>query len=397
VDNSDENLARIKGIFDVEFSGSIQKKFDLKPEGNKLMKIIRTEQDVLCLKFPYHKALSDLIKTFKFHYYLREEKAWKVPHSEEVLELLNGFSRDNNWLIEYIDEWADKSVARRESGKQYFDIECPVEFVEKLKLLRCSERTQKNYCSMLKEFIYYYRDKELNSIQSPEIQSFLLHLIEVRKVSASYQNMSISAIRFYYERVLNFSNLNLERSKSPKLLPVVLSEEEVQVLLNSIENLKHRCILMTVYSGGLRLSEVVSLKVKDIDSRRKLIFIRGGKGNKDRYTLLSDSLLFWLRKYYKAEKPVDWLFEGFFGGQYSTQSVQAIMRDAVQRSGIRKHATVHTLRHSFATHLLESGVDLRYIQNLLGHNSVKTTEIYTHITTKGIKSIKSPLDRIKLD
>jgi site-specific recombinase XerD len=206
--------------------------------------------------------------------------------------------------------------------------------------------------------------------------------------------MSLSAIKFYYEKVLNIKLLDLNRPRSAKLLPVVLSEDEIQLLFESIDNIKHKCILMTVYSGGLRLSEVVNLKIKDIDSHRKLIFIRGGKGNKDRYTLLSDFLLDWLRKYFILERPKNWLFEGHLGGQYSSQSIQQIMRDAVKNSGIRKHATVHTLRHSFATHLLENGVDLRYIQSLLGHNSIKTTQIYTHITTKGIKSITNPLDKI---
>jgi len=165
------------------------------------------------------------------------------------------------------------------------------------------------------------------------------------------------------------------------------------LLLKSVSNLKHRCILMAIYSGGLRLSEVVALKVSDVDSKRMKIFIKGGKGNKDRYTLLSRELLKWLRQYYKKEKPVKWLFEGITGGQYSMRSVQNIMRDAVRNAGIRKYTTVHTLRHSFATHMLENGVDLRYIQNLLGHNSSKTTEIYTHITTKGFERLTSPLDK----
>jgi len=151
---------------------------------------------------------------------------------------------------------------------------------------------------------------------------------------------------------------------------------------------------MTTYSGGLRLSEVVNLRLSDIDSRRMMIFIKGAKGRKDRYTLLSKELLDLLREYYKNEKPKEWLFEGALGGRYSTRSVQSIMKEAVKRAGIKKHATVHTLRHSFATHMLEDNTDLRYIQSLLGHYSTKTTEIYTHITTKGLEQLRSPLDKL---
>jgi site-specific recombinase XerD len=220
-------------------------------------------------------------------------------------------------------------------------------------------------------------------------------LTEERKVSISYHNISFSAIKFFYEKVLERGEVTnkINRPRGEKVLPEVLSEEEVQRLICSVSNLKHKCILMTLYSGGLRLSEVVGLKVNDIDSKRMLIFIRKAKGRKDRYTILSKELLRWLREYFEQEKPREWLFEGVMGGQYSMKSVQSIMHDAVKIAGIKKHATVHTLRHSFATHMLENGTDLRYIQNLLGHNSSRTTEIYTHITTKGIGQLVSPLDR----
>jgi len=220
-----------------------------------------------------------------------------------------------------------------------------------------------------------------------------------RKVSVSYQNVSINAIKFYYEKVLEREHITvkIDRPKIQKQLPQVLSEEEVITLIGSIDNLKHKCIIMMIYSAGLRLSEVVNLKVSDIDSKRMLVFIRSAKGRKDRYTILSKQLLRWLRVYYKQEKPKNWLFEGVLGGQYSMKSVQEIMKGAVENAGIKKHATVHTLRHSFATHMLENGTDLRYIQNLLGHNSTKTTEVYTHITTKGLKQLVSPFDRLNLD
>ncbi len=166
--------------------------------------------------------------------------------------------------------------------------------------------------------------------------------------------------------------------------------------VNATENLKHKAILMTIYSAGLRISEAINLKIKDIDSQRMQIRVEQGKGKKDRYTLLGTKTLEILRKYFLQYKPKVWLFEGANGEQYSASSIKSILRKSVNKVGLRKHITVHTLRHSFATHLLENGTDLRYIQNLLGHESSKTTEIYTHITTKGFDQIKSPLDKLEI-
>ena len=172
----------------------------------------------------------------------------------------------------------------------------------------------------------------------------------------------------------------------------MLSPSEVQRILCNVANLKHRCILMTLYSGGLRRSELINLKIGDIDSERMLIRIRNSKGNKDRCTLLSENLLVLLRLYYRTYKPKTWLFEGPGGKQYSATSVENIFRRALKKAGISKHATPHTLRHSFATHLLEQGVNLRYIQELLGHSSSRTTEIYTRVSTSKLSQIINPLD-----
>jgi site-specific recombinase XerD len=188
----------------------------------------------------------------------------------------------------------------------------------------------------------------------------------------------------------------LFRPKTPQKLPQVLSELEVTRFLKSVDNLKHRCIMMLIYSAGLRLGEVTQLKINDLQIDDKRILIHNAKGKKDRCTILSDKALTMLEKYRALYKPVDWLFEGQTGGKYSERSVQAIFEDARRKSGINSRATTHTLRHSFATHLLEKGVDLRYIQELLGHASSKTTEIYTHITKKGFQKIKSPLDDLDI-
>jgi len=214
-----------------------------------------------------------------------------------------------------------------------------------------------------------------------------------RSISASQQNQRINAIKFYYEQLLGRQKeyYQLHRPHKEQRLPQVLSEEEIAKILKTITNLKHRCILSLIYSAGLRLSETVNFKVNDINSDRNLIIIHNGKGKKDRTTVLSRSILALLREYYLKYRPRLYLFEGFPGKKYSPRSIQAIFKKALERSGIKRHATVHTLRHSFATHLLERGTDLRYIQSLLGHFSSKTTEVYTHVTKIGFEKNQQPL------
>jgi len=202
-----------------------------------------------------------------------------------------------------------------------------------------------------------------------------------------------------YEAVLKQPGkvCDLPRMKRPEQLSVVLSREEVARLLKVVTNLKHKALLMIAYSAGLRVGEVVRLKVSDIDSQRMQIRVTAGKGAKDRYTLLSETALVVLREYFRAYKPKDWLFPGGeIGDHLSERSAQQIFQDAKKKAGIGKSATFHTLRHSFATHLLEDGVDIRYIQELLGHGTVETTQRYTHVTQKGMERIKSPLDNLKL-
>lgn len=221
-----------------------------------------------------------------------------------------------------------------------------------------------------------------------------IYLVKENNVSESYQNQSINAIKFYYEQVKNNprKTYTLERPRKSHKLPIVLSEEEVKEIFSKAENLKHKCLLYLIYSGGLHISEAINLKKSDIDASRMLVTIRGGKGKKDRVTLLSKKALDLLDEYYKKYQTKEYIFEGQFGGIYSTRSLQKVLKNLLAQTNIKKDATIHTLRHSFATHLLERGTDLRYIQNLLGHESSKTTEIYTHITKKGIDKIRNPLD-----
>jgi site-specific recombinase XerD len=274
----------------------------------------------------------------------------------------------------------------------------PDSFKEKLSILRYSPNTIKTYCDCFKEFINYHNTKDIDHITQPEIMVYLRYLVEERCISSSYQNQAINAIKFYYEKVLGGQRrvYYIERPRREKTLPTVLSEQEIKSIIQSIVNLKHKTMIMLSYSSGLRVGELLNLKIKDIDSDRMQILVRDGKGKKDRVTLLSVRVLEQLRKYFIDYRPKNYLFEGAAGGSYSERSIQQVLKAAVQKTRINKHVTMHTLRHSFATHLLENGTDLRYIQHLLGHSNPKTTEIYTHITTKGFDQLKSPLDNLDL-
>ena len=223
------------------------------------------------------------------------------------------------------------------------------------------------------------------------------HFIKTRKSYAT-QNQWINAIKLYLRvNQLNIGSLDdIERPRKQKKLPNVLSKQEVQAILEQTPNLKHRTLLMTIYGAGLRIGEALNLTVHDIRSRESLIYIRGGKGKKDRRVPLSDKLLGMLRTYYKSYRPGHYLFEGVGGGPYSNKSAAQVLGRSVKRAGIQSRVTLHTLRHSYATHLTNSGVNIQYLQEILGHNSPKTTMLYTHLSGKDISQIKSPLDDMDL-
>lgn len=270
---------------------------------------------------------------------------------------------------------------------------CPEAYLLKLELKRYSNSTIKTYVTFFEKFINHYGDREINGLDEGDIRLFLQKLIQQDK-SNSYINQAINAIKFYYEMVCGMPNrfYDLERPRKEYKLPKVISKADVRNLIDGTTNLKHRCIVALLYSAGLRRSEVINLKIQDIDSKRMLIRVEQAKGKKDRLTLLSQSALEDLRKYFRKWRPRKYLFEGQRREQYTGQSVLKLVKAAGRRAGIKTTVTPHMLRHSFATHLLESGVDIRQIQVLLGHQSTKTTEIYTHVATNTFRSIKNPLD-----
>jgi site-specific recombinase XerD len=274
---------------------------------------------------------------------------------------------------------------------------CPEEFYRKLELKLYAFNTAKTYIGKFEKFINYFKETPLVEIGELQIKDYLQHLVVSGK-SDSYVNQMVNSIKFYYEIVLGMPNrfYDIERPRKRDKLPKVISLEEVQLMINHTVNIKHRCIISLLYSAGLRRGELLNLKLTDIDSKRMVINIVQGKGNKDRITILSPVVLNELRIYFKEWSPKTYLFEGKSGVPYSGQSVSKIVTRAAQKSKILKTVTPHMLRHSFATHLLESGTDLRYIQVLLGHNSSRTTETYTQVATNNIKSISSPIDFLNL-
>lgn len=270
---------------------------------------------------------------------------------------------------------------------------CPKEYIQKLELKKYATNTARVYITCFEAFINHYKNHELIEINELMIREYLLKLNRDGKSSA-YINQMVNAIKFYYEIVLGMPNrfYSIERPRKAQALPKVISKEEISAIINHTNNIKHKCIVSLLYSSGLRRSELLNLKIKDIDSHRMVVNIHNAKGSKDRISLLSETVLKDLRIYFKTYKPKEWLFEGEKGEQYSATSVAKIIKNAAKKAKIKKSVTPHMLRHSFATHLLENGTDLRYIQALLGHSSSKTTEIYTHVATSAFKLIKNPLD-----
>jgi site-specific recombinase XerD len=407
IPNYPDNLELIKAYFKDRISNiTIHQEVEVKTGkettqkiGEKDVLVIKTQTNRLRLIFGFHKALIFAIKKMPFASWDNKNKWWTVPFSDKLFTQIQEVVKSEGLNFRYEEEKTDTEKVAR---KTEYDVPnyrpCPENMILKLKELRYSEKTIKAYKSLFEEFINHYPTIEIDKIDEQKIIAFCRYLVIDRKVSASTQNQAINAIKFYYERVLGGQRkfYFLERPNKEKALPTVLSTEEITAILKATENLKHRAILIVIYSAGLRISELINVKIKDIDSERKQIRIEQGKGKKDRYTLLSPKTLELLRAYFKAYKPKEYLFEGQDGGQYSARSVQAFFQVICKKVGIKKKVSVHTLRHSFATHLLENGTDLRYIQVLLGHESTKTTEVYTHVTTKGFEQIKSPLDGLDI-
>lgn len=269
-------------------------------------------------------------------------------------------------------------------------------YIALLKLKNYSSNTILVYRNWFLLFLTHFPGHKPSAITKPEILDFLIRFRNSPKWSATSQNQLINAIKYFYEKLLcrQAEIYDLPRAKKPEQLPTVFDESEILAIIKATDNLKHKTILCLAYAGGLRVSEIVNLKIYDVDSKRMVITLRQAKGKKDRQIMLAEKLLIMLRAYYKEYKPKVWMFEGQGGEQYSARSIQLILARAKEKAGVHKKGSIHAIRHSFATHLLESGTDLLSIKQLLGHNSLRTTMAYTHVSKKHISKIQSPLDKL---
>lgn len=359
------------------------------------------------------------IKCCSQRFWYAQQRVWCIPYSKhhwkEVMLRLKGrpYTISQEVIqIETHQHSSDFHYKHRSHSPAYIQVKKePVQnnlpqehqtallkMKEQLILKRYQFNTLKNYMSCMKEFLTYYKDQEVHSILLEDIRNYLLHKINHDCISESTQNGMINAIKFYYEKVEKRERFTLYdlRPRKPQQLPGFLSKEDTIKLLKAPTNLKHQVILKLIYSAGLRLGELTRLKVRDIKFDLGIIEVKCAKGKKDRITILSSKVKIQLHIYLKQYHPQYWLFEGQDGGKYSERSVQNILKNAVLLSGVDENTTVHTLRHTFATHLILDGVDLRRVQEYLGHSKLETTAIYTHITDKMKSEIQSPLDHLDI-
>lgn len=364
-----------------------------------LEKSTHRNNNVICIKFVYNSTIIKKVKEFKHARWSQSNKCWYIP--DEFFNINRFF---NSLLpLAFVDYSAlsNKSVqASPETEKKTPPIKVPVniptEYTRILKQRHYAKSTYSIYTNYFADFIRHFIDRSLPEISNEEINQYIIDLITFNNISASQQNQRINAIKFYYEKVLEKDKLKykIDRPRRISQLPNILTLKEIKAMMDVTNNIKHKSIIALLYSAGLRRSELINLEITDIVSEQMLIKVTKSKGNKDRYVGLSKYTLVLLRKYFKKYKPQQHLFEGYNGRRYSPESVLKLVKRAATHAGIKRKVTPHMLRHSFATHHLESGTDLRYIQEFLGHNSSKTTEIYTHVAKTDFSKFKNPLDKI---
>lgn len=361
----------------------------------------------LSLKVPYYaKGWIEVVKTIPGRAWDPKEKYWSIPYTTESLDLLNNIGS------EHLDFQFDitKNVPQITYPKKPILIQSPFDRLneiqqlaitqaeERLTLERKSWRTIKSYRNHLIHFFHHYKSTPPAQIDEQQIQNYLLKKIKKQQIAESTHNQIINALKAYFERVLDQQEKVkwIPRPKKTKQLPNILSLQEIELLINSIQNVKHQTMISLIYSAGLRKGEVLNLRIKDLIISRNCIFIKAAKGKKDRFVGLAPTILEMINAYRKIYFPRYWLFEGQKGGQYSETSLQKIFNTAKINSGVNPYVTLHGLRHSYATHLIERGVSLKAIKDLLGHNSIKTTEIYLHLSNEFMKNIQSPIELLNI-
>ena len=363
-------------------------------------KTLHRKKVVLLLTFKYDDVIMNQIKSLKKFTWSKTLKGWVSPFADKTL------SDIQQLLTKIADLKIDESVTKKlyhrgvktERNLTNENKEVIRNYVKYLRGKRYSESTVLTYFTFIADFIDFCQPAPIESLTNKNVELFIEAVFIARDYSISSQRQFISALKLFvvYYPTCNIESLTLERPKTSRKLPSVLSQQEVVILLQVTKNLKHRAILAMLYSSGLRIGELTKLELRHIDVARRQLFVQNGKGRKDRYVILAESFLPLLQNYISTYVPKRFFVESPTGTKYSESSIRKFLHTSTRLANIKKHVTPHTLRHSYATHLLENGIGLRHIQELLGHAKPETTMIYTHVAKKDLLEIKSPLDTILL-
>ena len=351
---------------------------------------IHRKNNQLLIKFEYDETLISLVRTVNGASWSKSLKAWYLISTAENLSMiLKLFKNVTKVDVSKISKKTPFKRDLTDEQKKLLN-----QFYLFLKGKRYSQSTIQTYTFFIADFINFHTKIPLKELSNRAVELFIETVFMERNYSVSSQRQFISALKIFtvFCPQTKIHNLSLERPKKSRILSSVLSQEEVLRIIQYTQNIKHRAILTLLYSCGLRIGELINLKLIDFHIDRKQLIVKKGKGRKDRYVSLADSFLPLLSNYYYSYKPTIYFVEGQNGGKYSAESIRSFLRKSCKKAGIRKPVTPHTLRHSYATHLLENGVDLRYIQTLLGHSKPETTMIYTHVQRKDLMEIQNPLD-----
>ena len=374
-----------------------------------LSKATHRGEQLLLIGFPYNFEAKEYIKKFAGVRWGIELKSFYIPFSRGVTNSLFKYLRERKYYVDYsalktgLDQYIiEKKVFKERikiTSEPHKDILVRLSNYKKwMAQRRYSDNTIKTYASMILVFFGFHNEKTVDTIKKSDLEDFNTRYILANGFSYTYQNQTINALKLFctFDGRDQLLSDTLERPKKQTKLPEVLGIDEVKAILGSITNLKHKTLLSLLYACGLRIGETLNIKVNDLDLNRGFTHIKSGKGRKDRYVPIPKKMCTLLNSYIEAYKPSKYLFEGMKGEGYSAVSARQILKRAVKHVGISKAITLHTLRHSHATHLLENGTDIRYIQELLGHNSPKTTMIYTHVSSTSLDRIKNPFDEFDI-
>ncbi|WP_299680594.1 tyrosine-type recombinase/integrase [uncultured Tenacibaculum sp.] len=359
-----------------------------------LSKLYHKNKNQIKVDFEYDYNVKEYIKKYPLVKWSNTYKTFYLPFSKENANNFCIYLRKNNYHVDFKklqDGFPNYNLSKQLNSEIISSIDL---FKRWLIQMRYSNNTIKTYISMIKLFFRFHSQKDIDKINVKDIELFNDQYIIKNNFSSTFQNQLINAIKLFYSynnnKHLDLQNLN--RPKKSKKLPEVLSLDDIKLILTSIKNVKHKTLLSLIYSCGLRIGEALNLRINSIDLNRKLLHIKSAKGRKDRFVPISLTMIDLLKKYFSLYNPKLYLFEGQKNATYSATSARQVLKRALNKTNINKNVTLHTLRHSYATHLLENGTDIRFIQELLGHNSPKTTMIYTHVSTISLQKIKNPFD-----